>query len=264
MAELVFHDARPVLPMNHERVAQFRMGESGVMFQKEPLLNHAAARMPSEVRCMVFMDADVILERGRTALEEAATTLEADPLLVQPFDMAAWCDAAGRQGAPKYGTGWAWEMAPERLQVVDPAAYHTGFAVAMRRATWQAIGGLYGCPITGTGDAALWQAALAPQLPPSILGRSHYTAPSPELWRAKVSGSLSVSAATHVPGTAVHLYHGSMRRRSYDARHKILAAFRPDRDIRQSPCGLPAWSDRAAPELQAAMRRYFDSRAEDE
>ncbi len=262
MAELSFHDARPILPQNHPRVRHYRMGDEGLMFQKEPLLNAVAWNLPRSVDSIVFLDADVILAGGRERLDATTAILRAGAKLVQPFSVARWNDAAGRPGAPKMGAGWAWRNAKDRDATTDGAYYHPGFGYAMRRDTFQTIGGLYGCPITGSGDAALWQAALAPSLSPPIKGASHYTAPAPADWRARVRATIG-EAVDCAEGELIHLYHGSMRNRAYDARHRILAQFRPSAHLRTPPHGLPAWTAQAA-HLQAAMRAYFDSRREDD
>jgi hypothetical protein len=264
MAELSFHDARPVLPQDSAHVVHYRMGDEGIMFQKEALLNALVPRIPERITHLFFLDADVILEGGRGVLEMSMMELVDGVGLVQPYHQAVWCDAAGRPGRPRYSTAWAWDHAQERSIVVNPSVYHTGFAYGMSRQTWSAISGLYGCPITGTGDAALFQAALAPQLPPQILGRSHYTAPSPQVWKDKVEDVVgALLPAGYVAGRCRHLYHGHTSRRFYDQRHHLLAAFRPDRDLVTQPNGLPAWSRAANPELVAAVKGYFWSRAED-
>lgn len=261
MAELAFHDARPVLPQNHPRVTQYRMGDEGVMFQKEALLNAVAWNLPRQIQSILFLDADVILTGGRAQAEDAVTMLS-DARLVQPFSVARWNDAAGRPGAPKAGTGWAWKNGKDRDAVADPVPYHPGFGIAMSRDTFQSIGGLHGCPITGSGDAALWQCALAPSLPPRIKGMSHYTAPVPEDWRMRVRSVIG-EAVGYVEGELTHFYHGSMRHRGYDTRHRLLANFRPSAHLRTPPHGLPAWTEQGAP-LRDAMRAYFDGRREDD
>lgn len=262
MAELAYHDARPVLPQNHPRVRQYRMGDEGIMFQKEELLNAVAWNLPRSIHHVLFLDADVILAGGRAQVEDAINLLNQGAKLVQPFNVARWDDAAGRPGAPKAGTGWAWKNGKERGSVVDPVPYHPGFGIGMGRDTFQAIGGLYGCPITGSGDAALLQSALAPSLPPAIKGASHYTAPAPADWRARVRSVIG-EAVGYVEGELTHLYHGSMRNRGYDARHRLLAQFRPSAHLRTPPHGLPAWTAQAR-HLQDAMRAYFDGRREDD
>jgi hypothetical protein len=163
----------------------------------------------------------------------------------------------------RQSTGWAWDFAKERERVVDPAVFHTGFAYAMRRDLFNDIGGLYGCPITGSGDAALWQAALAPLLPNPLMGRSHYTAPSPPAWKKRIEAIFEGSGdATHVNGAARHFYHGRTSRRFYDQRHILISQFRPERDLTTHPCGLPAWKSPKG--ISEVVRRYFFARAEDE
>ncbi len=268
MAELSFHDARPVLPEEWPHVRHFRAGDEGIMFQKEALLNAVVAGLPAHVRYVFFMDADVVLEEGRVALELAAQDLVDRVALSQPWHRAVWCDAAGRPGPAKLGTAGAWETKlAAGAEVVDPAVYHPGFVYGMARSTWEEMGGLYGCPITGTGDVALWQAALAPLLPAPVMGRSHFSAPSPVGWRARVAQAVHGPAecrAGAVSGTVRHFYHGRMARRRYNQRHHLLEHFRPERDLVTREDGLPVWSKAVNGSLREAVKRYFFSRGEDD
>lgn len=269
MAELTFHDARPVLPPDSARVIHFQAGNEGIMFQKEALLNAVVRALPAEVRFIVFMDADVVLEQGRAALEMTAHQLECGWTVVQPFHEAVWLDAAGRDGAAKMSTAAAYLVPRADLALVtDTTLYHPGFAYGMTRETWEQIGGLYGCPITGSGDAALLQAMVGPYLPDPGQGKSHHSAPAPRRWRAAVEAVAKKTGGgfpvTHVNGRIRHFYHGSMQRREYGSRHRLLAAFRPERDLELGPGGLPIWSGKENPGLRAAVAVYFSERREDD
>lgn len=266
MAELTFHDARPVLPQDSARVIHFQAGSEGIMFQKEALLNAVVRALPAEVRFVIFMDADVVLEQGRAALEMAVQLLDRGWTVVQPFHEAVWLDAAGREGVAKLSTAAACLMPRADLALVsDTTLYHPGFAYGMRRETWKKIGGLYGCPITGSGDAALLQALVGPYLPDPGQGKSHYSAPAPSWWRAAVAASGRAGVPVNsVNGRIRHFYHGSMVRREYGGRHRLLAAFRPERDLVGGPGGLPIWSGKENPGLRAAVEAYFSERREDD
>jgi len=257
MAELSFHDAVPVLPQGHPHVLHSRLLDNGIMFQKEALLTQLAHEtlLPK----MFFVDADVVY-RDPTCFLSAAWLLE-HARLVQPFSRAIWTDALGAPFCHKDSTAHAWG-GNNRNHCLDPRFYHPGFAFGLTREFFRQVGGLHGCVLTGTGDAALFQAALAPLLPAPIKGQSYYTAPSPEDWRERVSrfvdGRVGATA-----GDAVHFFHGTTKARAYDQRHHLLAQFDPERDLGIDPAsGLPVWTEAGRP-LQEAMVTYFRSRDED-
>jgi hypothetical protein len=255
--ELVFHDQQPVLPQGHPHVLQSRLLDNGVLFQKESLLTQLAHEV--SVPKMFFCDCDIVLTDASCFLR-AAWLLE-HARLVQPFTRAIWTDALGAPFCHKDSTAFAWG-GNNRNHCLDPRFYHPGFAFGSTREFFRQVGSLYGCPCTGTGDAALFQAALAPLLPAPIKGQSYYTAPSPSDWKDRVSQFVDGRVAA-VAGDVRHFYHGTTKARAYDQRHHLLAQFDAGRDLTTDPAsGLPVWTEAGRP-LQDAMAAYFHSRDED-
>jgi len=260
MAELSFHDAPPVLPRQHSHVQHFRLGEAGIMFQKEALLSSVIPRLPRQVTKIFLVDADVV-PQAADAYAQAAELLDDVPLL-QPYSEAVWADRTGMPRGHKKSTAWAAVSGDPQPAALDPAIFHPGFAIGLRRNFFEIVGPLYGCPITGTGDAALWQAALAPHCAPPGPGRSHYTAPSPPAYRERVA-AWSGGLVGCLAGQMRHYWHGSHRERAYATRHRLLQDLRPDLHLTRDPeTGLPIWTPAGAP-FAAAMRGYFASRGED-
>jgi hypothetical protein len=258
MTELCFHDAIPVLPQGHPHVLHSRLLDNGVMFQKEALLTQLAHEVG--VPKMFFCDADVVYS-DPVCFSQAAWLLE-HARLVQPFSRAIWTDAHGAPYCHKDSTAFAW-LGKNRDHSLDPRYFHPGFAFGLTREFFRQVGGLYGCQITGTGDVALFQAALAPLLPAPIKGQSYYTAPSPPDWKDRVCRFVDgrVAAAT---GDAIHWFHGGTKARAYDQRHHLLSQFDAGRDLALDPIsGLPTWTEAGKP-LQEEMMKYFRSRQEDE
>jgi hypothetical protein len=258
MTELCFHDALPVLPPNHPHVLQARLLDSGVMFQKEALLSQLAHEI--SVPKMFFCDADIVFSNPSCFIQ-AAWLLE-HARLVQPFSRAIWQDVHGAPYCHKESTASGW-LGPHQAHSLDPRYFHPGFAFGLTREFFRQVGGLYGCPLTGTGDAALFQSALAPLLPLPIKGASYYTAPAPADWRERVCQFVDGRVAA-VAGDAIHFWHGTTKARAYDQRHHLLAQFDPGRDLTLDPIsGLPTWTEAGKP-LQEEMMKYFRSRQEDE
>jgi hypothetical protein len=257
MSELCFHDALPVLPINHPHVLQSRLLDSGVMFQKEAMLTQLAHEV--SVPKMFFCDADVVFS-DPSCFSKAAWLLE-HARLVQPFTRAVWTDAHGAPFCHKDSTAAAW-CRGNQAHSLDPRYFHPGFAFGVTREFFRQVGGLHGCVLTGTGDAALFQAALAPLLPAPIKGQSYYTAPSPSDWRDRVAAFVDGRVAA-AAGDCTHFWHGGRKARAYDQRHHLLASFDPGRDLTTDPAsGLPVWTEAGKP-LQEQMVAYFRSRDED-
>jgi hypothetical protein len=261
VAELTFHDAPPLLPVHHPHVIHFRLGEEGVMFQKEALISKLVRHLPPAVKKIFISDADVV-PANREAYAHALHQLDDHPL-IQPFSHAVWLDRSGTPGSGKFSTAWAATSPKEQPLALDPAHFHPGFCIGVRRSFFEEVGDLYGCPITGTGDTALWQAALAPHSAPLPPGRSYYTAPSPPDYRDRVDKWCHGSVGCE-HGQMFHFWHGSFRSRAYDIRHQLLIDFRPEIHLRRDGrTGLPVWTEAGRP-FQVAMRNYFASRAEDQ
>lgn len=259
MGEIAYHDAPHQLPTTHPHVEQWRLCDQGIMFQKEAILQRMAMLLPSTITKVFLVDADVIYSDPDVFSRAALLMDDRGPRLVQPYHRATWLDQQSHPASSKYGTAWA--DSSLRPGSLDPAVYHPGFAVGLRREFFQTVG-LRGCPITGTGDAALFQAAIAPHLPPPMPGRIHYSAPAETAWRDAVNAHVR-GRIGYAEATAFHFYHGRRQARSYESRHKLLSFYNPDRHIMPDPAtGLPIWTKAARP-LQEAMKAYFQSRAED-
>lgn len=259
-AELSFHDQVPLLPQKHDHVKHFRLGENGIMFQKEALLSAMVRRLPRQVKKVFLVDADVVPAYPEQ-YGEASYLLEEMPM-VQPFSEAVWCDRTGAPERSKWGTAWACGREGAAASPLDSVAYHPGFAVGLRRDFFERVGDLYGCPITGSGDVALWQSAMAPHVPALTAGVPVPLAPAPQAYREKVAAWCG-GRVGWVRGQMRHFWHGSTAARAYGSRHRLLAGFRPEIHLsRDGRSGLPVWTEAGRP-YQEAMRAYFASRAED-
>ena len=67
----------------------------------------------------------------------------------------------------------------------------------------------------------------------------------------------------HLPGCATLLSHGRRQDRRYDERHKQLADFEPQQDVRLNGNGVLEWST-YKPQLHCAVWDYFVARKEDD
>lgn len=250
-----------------ENVLQLR--GTGVMWQKERLLNIAAAQLPASARKIGWFDADIIfkepdwLERTSQALDKY--------VVVQPFSHAVRLHRDNRDN----GTGVLDESFASMF-VRDPRPArvgryfdhgHPGYAWAARRELFETCG-LYDACLTGSGDhlmAHAFGAAIAnsPCMRHTFRGSPDY-ANHFLRWgvsaRNVVAGKLGV-----VPGRILHLWHGDLADRRYADREREFRAlnFNPERDLRFDQSELWEWSDAAPETVRAWTNNSFQHRNED-
>ncbi len=143
---------------------------------------------------------------------------------------------------------------------------HCGYAWAIRRDAYDALGGLMDASICGANDHHMARGMIG-----NILESIHH-ASSPGLkahlqaWgqRAKLlRGNVG-----HLPGLILHGWHGSKKKRGYKDRWKILteSQFDPARDLKRDWQGLYCLHDDGSDrmrKLRDDLRAYFRSRDED-
>jgi hypothetical protein len=238
-----------------------------VMWQKERLLNLGIAGLPSHVRKVAWLDADVLFTNPGWAAD-AARLLDEYPV-VQLFDTAVRlprgtiADDDRGERYPSFAAVLARE--PHRLLAGDFAAHgHTGFAWAARREVL--AHGLYDACIAGSGDHMMAHAFAGDWESPCvdrILGPANRHRKWFSNWGQKVYNRVRARVGC-VPGTLLHLWHGAVADRRYADRNRELAGFGfdPARDVRVGPAGCWEWASRK-PALHAWARRYFAGRRED-
>jgi 8-oxo-dGTP pyrophosphatase MutT (NUDIX family) len=264
--ELAFEDEPFELPESDD-VLRLRGG--GLMWQKERLLNIAAATLPASCRKIAWLDNDVIFGNPNW-VEQTSQALD-KYMVVQPFDRVVRLP----QGHMKFqGVGERYESyasvfarAPKIARSGEFAVHgHCGFAWAARRELFEEVG-LYDVCLTCSGDHLMSHAfAGGLKVTPCtghMLGaqrayRSHYFT-----WAIKtrdlVAGRLGV-----VPGPLLHLWHGDLVNRRYGELNDEFKTFDfdPDKHLRYDENGLWEWAD-APPEMREWARKLFWMRRED-
>jgi hypothetical protein len=245
---------------------------SDVLWQKERLLNIALDALPPSCRFVVWIDCDVVFENPDWASETREALGRAR--LVQPhgrvFDLrpgAALDDVDPRavlmereSMARKYSRG-AIDFDATSASMLGQ--HSPGHAWAARRDLLDRVG-FYDAMILGSGDLAMAMAAVGRyrdiEAPFQMNRRQaeHYRAWATRYHEA-VEGDLEV-----VEGTLLHLWHGDLADRGYDARYQGLAAydFDPFSDVAVDGSGCWRWSS-DKPELHDYVREYFERRCED-
>jgi hypothetical protein len=250
-----------------ENVLQLR--GTGVMWQKERLLNIAAAQLPASARKIGWFDGDIIfkepdwLERTSKALDRY--------MVVQPFSHAVRLHRDNLDNGSgildeSFTSMFVRDPRPARL-----GRYHThghpGYAWAARRELFDECG-LYDTCLTGSGDHLMAHAFAAAMAKSPCM--NHTFRGSPDYaqhffrWavsaRDLVGGKLGV-----VPGRVLHLWHGDLADRRYGDREREfrMLNFNPAQDLRLDENGLWEWSEEAPDRVRAWTSNLFQQRNED-
>jgi hypothetical protein len=266
VAELAFADAPFELPAG-DRVLQLR--GSGIMWQKERLLNIAIERLPEACRKIAWVDCDVLFE-NQNWLDETSKALE-QFVVVQPFSGAVRL-ARGRLRrterdivVPSFAK--VYSLAPA-IARTGTAIEHgdTGLAWAARREFFDGCG-LYDVSLTGSGDHLMAHAFVGGMLPSPCLRWRFQRQRAYALhfleW-AKRAQEIVGAQVGAIEGNLLHLWHGDMKDRRYTQVIKEFAAFNfnPERDLQLDESGLWTWKQ-ASPELRSWAENMFRVRKED-
>ncbi len=260
-AELAFDDDPFYLPED-ERTLRIRgLRRLHWLWQKERLLNLLIERLPADVDAIAWIDADVLLLNSRWV--DAARNILATHFVAQLFSDGYDLMPDGQLKRLMNSAGWAFAKGlPGRL---DFSQSHPGFAWAAR-ADLLRQHGLYDCMVTGSGDSLMMEGfgaerpPMASQLNPAL--QAHH-----RRWAQRVARHTRGSLG-YVPGSLLHLWHGSRTNRRYQKRLTALtrSRFDPETDLRLDDNGLWAWSETALRhkrEMVDLVRDYFAQRSED-
>jgi len=254
VAECVFFDRQPEVPGAH-----LVLRSNSLMFYKENLLNLLEATVPQQYTKLVFMDGDIIFG-APDWIDQISQKLESTQI-IQPFSEACWLYPDNtRIRCTKQSYGYA--MTTKNMtESTPPNKYHPGFAWAMQRSIFKAIGGLYDKAIAGNGDV-MFAFSLLNDMSPSYINR--YAPCILDTWRAYNTRVKSLNPIIGYLNMEVyHLFHGLVRNRQYNSRHEIVKEKLKqgwDTAITTSAQGLYEFRDK---ELSDALHQYFLDRAED-
>ena len=269
--------ARPfeVTDANHPRHLQLRTKSE--MWHKENLLNLIIARLPRDWEYVAWIDADVHFVRPDWPMETVQQLQHFD--IVKLFSEAHDLGPNQHTFARYRSFGWSYQHgiprlkgagyyggAPARREEGIAYYHHPGYAWAMRRSAFDAVGGLLDVAIVGEAD---WIMAR------SILGEAErvlYPGIAPDYRRAVLEWQRRAQDLRrnlgYVEGTLLHYWHGPKAKRNYWKRCRLLvdAQFKPAAHLQRDWQGLYQLVDRgdeASLLLRDGLRRYFRARNED-
>ncbi len=242
---------------------------NSVMWQKERLMNIALKNLPKSCDKIAWIDADIIFT-DNCWIEKASKLLEKYKV-IQLFDSAIKM-SRGKDYVNPQEAGFSNSFFDEDKKSVavvfnylnkKQAFGQYGYAWAARREVFEGMG-FYDRAILGSGDLIL-NDAFFQDIPKrnQYLDFSDLMLKDINLWQDKIKKIVQGNVG-YLPGTLLHLWHGSSVVRGYKARyiHSKKYNFDPNFDIKLNPYGVWEWaSDKN--NFHEFIRRYFMIRNEE-
>jgi hypothetical protein len=241
----------------------------GTMWQKERLLNVAAARLPSSCRKVGWFDADIVFKEPDW-LERTCEALDRY-VVVQPFSQAVQLRRGNRDdGSGNFHESFASMFVRNPRQARTAVGWrhgHTGYAWAARRDLFEQCG-LYDACLNGGADHLMAHAFTAAMARSPCVVQTFAQSPlyADHFFRWGVTARDVVGSSLGVvPGRILHLWHGDVVDRRYDLLRRQFSTlgFDPDKHLRHDSNGMLEWTANAPEDLKAWARDLFHSRNED-
>lgn len=254
-----------------ESVDVVKVRSNSLLWQKERLINIGASYLPDSCKYVAWIDCDIVFENELWA-QETAQLLEEKCTIVQLFEQCTRLDKLGNiPQKPDQVDSFAFVTA-KNISTLNCGRYdmhgHTGYAWAMRREIFDAIG-LYEYAVSGSADHFMAHA---------IYGQYGFCVENAlkhdpiqiqhlknwgDIFYEHIRGKLGV-----VSGKIFHLWHGTHERRDYFRRMwKITEyGFNPHVDLIAMPGKPLEWQPNVLikkEKLVSYFAEYFESRQED-
>lgn len=236
-----------------------------MVWSKESAWNIAVARLPPEACYLCFLDADIQFANQDWIVETIHQLQHFK--IVQPFESSINLGPTGG-----YLDGWrSFGYAVQHGLPIDSQTtglasgsfYHPGFGLAIRRETFSELGGWMTWGILGAGDHHQMLALVNrvdESYPESI--HPNYKALCLE-WQHRANRHVRQLVGC-TPGTILHHFHGSFKKRRYRSRWSILLKhqYDPMRDIKHDHQGLMQLTHEGM-RMYSDLLRYYMERDED-
>ena len=228
---------------------------------KENLINLAVSHLPDDWEYMAWIDTDIEFQNkdwARETIEQLQTYK-----IVQLFSHAIDLGSKGETLHVHIGFCYQYVNGEEWKEPKYGGTWHPGYAWAIRRETYDQIGGLIDFPILGSADHHMSLAfiGLGHKYLNSKLNNNYKLLCNIFQERCEKFVKRSIG---FVHGTILHHFHGNKADRRYQDRWQILIKndFDPLRDIIKNSRGL--WQlEGSKIKLRDEIIRYFRQRNED-
>lgn len=267
--ECSFGDDPFELPPAHDVV---KIRSESLLWQKERLINIGASYLPESCKYVAWVDCDVIFKNLNWA-RETCELLSREYTVVQLWETCIMLEKGNLRIANPFQFVSFAKVTNDDISTMDCGRYdkhgHTGFAWAMRREIFDAVG-LYEHAVSGSSDHFMAHAiydkygfCIDGSLKNDPKQINHLKQWGKQFY-SLVQGRLGV-----VRGEILHLWHGSRDRRDYFRRMwKITEyGFNPDTDLISRHGRALEWQSHVLqekPKLVAYFAEYFESRQEDD
>lgn len=233
--------------------------ERQTLWQKERLLNLAVEHLlPDSCDAIAWIDMDV-------RFDNPDWRKHALHILSHNHVCQLWSHSYELQGADlkEIRPSVCYGFTQNDPQCFHLGHFHPGFAWAMRRDTFQQIGGLLETNVVGNGDTHMTRGFLN-----SDLWTDRFMSPAwkadADTWKARAA-AITQHRIGCVPGALIHHWHGDRSKRKYVERLQYLGDYDydPATDLQYASNGLLEWTDHALsvkPEMAARVKGYFDER----
>ena len=232
------------------------------LWYKENLINIGVNHLPKDWEYMAWVDTDLEFQNKdwvRETIEQLQTYK-----VVQLFSHCIDMGIKGETLQVHTGIMYAHVNGEKYVTPSKYSAYfHVGYAWAIRRDAYDAIGGLIDFAILGSADnhtalalLGLVDESLNKKLHPNYIKLC-------KIFQERCAKNIKQNVG-YVHGTIMHYFHGNKADRKYQDRWKILVdnQFDPLVDIYKDSNGL--WQlDDTKIKLRDSIRRYFRERNED-
>ncbi|MEM8910814.1 MAG: hypothetical protein AAGC97_03525 [Planctomycetota bacterium] len=250
--ELVFDDDEPEIPGS---VVIRGSREKHWLWQKEAIVNRAHSECDRNIDYFAWLDHDMV-PTSPDWLNQAITQIDQGASAVQLGSAITYLDRS-RCPIETMATGAANWLNHQRKRGCPGAAW-----IADRHFL-DDIGGFNTHHIVGGGDQSFFDIVTGSP------GQHLDQYPDALAHRIRAHTQRAIAHRTnrqlaYIDQALLHLWHGDRSKRQYQSRNTILRDhnFDPTTDVRINHDGILEWSSNK-PTLHAAIRRYFQRRAED-
>lgn len=240
------------------------------LWHKENLLNLGISRLPPNWKYVAWIDADVHFTRPDWVQETVARLQHyaALQLFSEAQDLGPNYEVINHRRSFFYTYRETGRLPGAGYPRYDKSQFATGLAWAMRRESFNDVGGLMDWAICGGGDWFMAN-ALVGRVEKSVRAGAiggHYLYWLKQ-WQQRADRFVKGNVG-YLPGLLLHNWHGKKIQRKYQSRWKILRdhQFDPSQDLKRDWQGLWQWAHYDTPRLRAlrdGIRNYLASRNED-